>query len=481
MLGLTKGNIRIITETIDKAGISFSHLREDLIDHICCEVESEMENGTDFQKAFAKIKRSFGLKNLQKVQEQTLLLIDKNYCTMKKTMKISGILSTSLLMIGSLLKIFHWPFAGICLILGFFILCFFFLPSANYILHRENKDKSMIILFISAFLGSFGFFLGLLFKIQHWPGANILLFTGICILAILFLPVLLIYSNRNSKDTSGKVINSIGIISGIIYLFGLLAKFMVWPGAQIGLTIGSLIIVLIFVPAYTVKKYKNEKYIKGSFLYLIAAISWFILFSTLMSINISRSVISNFIEENITLERSVYMLKYQNNRIIQDAKNKLQYNKIQEVDNLTALLNKNIEIIKTEIAKTMGAENSGSSVSKGYDVRNLSNYTEMGGPYYILIGEKNDGKAYALKSEIDDLRNQLITYCEQDKNISMIINHLLTTSVSNGNPQGLGWEQFYFGHISGIGCLNNLTSLQRNVFLAENEVINFLSKSKYID
>src|SRR3989304_5524239 len=191
MHGLNKGIIRLITETIDNAGITFSHLRDDLIDHLCCQIEKEMQGGLNFQNAFAKIKNSTGIKDLQKVQEKTILLIDKNYCAMKKTMKVSGIISTSLLMFGSLFKIYHWPGASVMITLGFLILCLLFLPSANYVMHKEKKDKSLMLLFISAFLGSFGFFLGILFKVQHWPGAGLMLTIGIGLLWVGFLPALL--------------------------------------------------------------------------------------------------------------------------------------------------------------------------------------------------------------------------------------------------------------------------------------------------
>jgi uncharacterized membrane protein (DUF106 family) len=476
MLELTKGNIRTITETIDKAEITFSHLRDDLIDHICCEVENIMQQGVDFQNAFVEIKKSFGVKDLQKVQEQTLLLIDKNYRIMKKTMKVSGVLSTSLLMFGSLFKINHWPGAGLILVLGFFILCFLFLPSAYYVMHGENKNQRMIFLYISAFLGSIGFFLGLLFKIMHWPGANILLICGLGVLGIIFLPALLVYLLKTAKNQSEKIIYSIGIIAGVIYLFGFLSKMMQWPGAVLLLTLGSAVLVAIFLPALTVFWYKNEKFVKGSFVYLIAAISWFILFSILISINISRSVINNIVEENRTVQKTIDVLQKQNSMIIEASKNTKRYQAIIEVDSISAYLCNYIEGLKVEIVKALGEENLMAIENvKSVDVTKIRDYSNTYCPFFVLIKEDHKGKAFLLKKMVEDTRLQLLNKVGNDSNTSRMIETLLSTSLPNERPEWAGsWEMLYFAHSSVIGSMNVLSSLQRNVWLAENETISYL-------
>lgn len=481
MLELTKGNIRTITETIDKAEITFSHLRDDLIDHICCEVESIMQQGADFQYAFAKIKTSFGVNDLQKVQEQTLLLIDKNYRIMKKTMKVSGVLSTSLLMFGSLFKINHWPLAGIFLLLGFFSLCFLFLPSAYYVMHKENKQQRMIFLYISAFFGSTGFFLGLLCKIMHWPGANILLICGLGVLGVIFLPALLVYLLKAAKNQSEKIIYSIGVIAGIIYLIGFLFKMMHWPGAVLLLTFGSAVLVAIFIPALTVYWYKNEKYVKGSFVYLIAAISWFILFSILISINISRSVITNIVEENLSVQKTISVLEHQNNLTIEASKNTEKYQSILEVGATSAKLYNYVEGLKVEIVKALGEENLlAIEDGKSVDVTKIRDYTNTYSPFFILIKEDHKGKAFILKKMIEDTRLQFINKVGNDVNASCMIETLLSTSVPKERPEWAGsWEMFYFQHSSVIGSMNVLSSLQRNIRLAEKETISYLLEQSF--
>lgn len=176
---LTELNILTITETIDKAEISFSHLRDELIDHVCCEIECQMENGTNFQEAFSTIKSKIGIRELQIVQENTLLLIDKQYRIMKKLMKISGVLSLIFLITGTIFRIFHYPASNILVGLGFLLLCFLFLPMAMSIMRKENKSNTKLFLFLSGYVGIIGFSLGTYFRARysnpsvHWSSNTI--------------------------------------------------------------------------------------------------------------------------------------------------------------------------------------------------------------------------------------------------------------------------------------------------------------------
>ena len=53
-------NIEEISIDIRRQEITFSHLADELIDHICCDVENEMQNGLTFTEAYDKIKQKMG-------------------------------------------------------------------------------------------------------------------------------------------------------------------------------------------------------------------------------------------------------------------------------------------------------------------------------------------------------------------------------------------------------------------------------------
>lgn len=48
-------------------------------------------------------------------------------------------------------------------------------------------------------LSSMLFIVGILFKLQHWPGAGVLLTFGLGIFAIVFIPLYTIYHYRKSE------------------------------------------------------------------------------------------------------------------------------------------------------------------------------------------------------------------------------------------------------------------------------------------
>ena len=51
---LSLHHIDQISRDISRQEITFSHLLEDLIDHVCCDVENEMQNGLSFSEAYRK-------------------------------------------------------------------------------------------------------------------------------------------------------------------------------------------------------------------------------------------------------------------------------------------------------------------------------------------------------------------------------------------------------------------------------------------
>lgn len=134
---------------------------------------------------------------------------------MKKSVYISGIASTILMMFGCMFKIMHWPGASVLLILSVFLFCFYFLPFAlinSYKTQGENKFKALHVV---SFIVFFICILGVLFKVMHWPGAGLLLFASLLLPFVAFLPVY-IYQTKDIKKEGN--INFSGIMFGLTFL-----------------------------------------------------------------------------------------------------------------------------------------------------------------------------------------------------------------------------------------------------------------------
>ena len=64
MYKLSLNNIEAITADVEREKISFSHLKFDLIDHICCDVELLMQQGLAFKEAYQSIRKQFSEEGL---------------------------------------------------------------------------------------------------------------------------------------------------------------------------------------------------------------------------------------------------------------------------------------------------------------------------------------------------------------------------------------------------------------------------------
>jgi hypothetical protein len=310
---LTINNVERITHDVRKQEIIFSHLAEELIDHICCDVEHEMENGLTFNEAYTRVKQKFGKRGLKEIQEETLYAIDTKYRFMKNTMKISGVAGIILFGIATLFKIQHWPGAGIMLTLGAIILAFAFMPSALGVLWKETHNRNKLVLFISAFLSAGFFITGVLFKIQHWNGSNVILLLAHLIIVLLLIPSILTAGIRQTENKSKRIVYYLGAAGVMAFFTGFIFKVMHWPGSGVLLAGGLIMIFFIVLPFYTWLAWSDEKYIRPAFIFLIAGSLSIILPSTLLNLNLQSSFDKGF-TNNLEEQDALFSYMIQNKR-----------------------------------------------------------------------------------------------------------------------------------------------------------------------
>jgi hypothetical protein len=309
---LSLQNINQISRDIEKQEITFSHLSEDLIDHVCCDVEYEMKAGLDFSEAYRRVKQKMGKRRLKEIQEETLYAVDKKYRQMKNTMKISGIAGTVLLGFGALFKIQHWPLAGTMTTLGAVTLALVFMPSALGVLWKETHNRKRLLLFISAFLAGGFFILGTLFKIQHWPGAGLILTLAAISGIIFFIPALLISRIQDQENKAKRPIYILGAAGGIFYVAGMLFKIQHWPLAGAFMVLGVILLCFLAFPWYTWFTWKEENHISAKFLFIIIGILLIMVPGALVTLNLQRSYENGFYPNQVQ-EQAMYNYLYQNN------------------------------------------------------------------------------------------------------------------------------------------------------------------------
>jgi len=486
MYNLNVKQIEFVASEVANADITFSHLKDDLIDHLCCEIEAEINRGLSFETALEKTKQKIGIKNLKKVQEDTLLLIDKKYRFMKNFMKISGLISMAMLAFGALFKIMHWPGAGPLLVFGFVFVSLLFFPTAMWVMKKESKLKSPIMLYISGLLGAIFVMIGFMFKIQHWPGASFLLQIGYVVFCLIFIPILL---NSLLKSTQEKALKNsyiLGAISFLLCFIGDFFKVMHWPGAGPMLIFGSILLVSVFVPYYTYVKYKNSKSIEGSFIFFSIGILFFTFFNNLLAINVSKDILAQFVAPVKKMVETTQNIEKNNQKnyelFFNDTLNKSSElkHKLTEIQSETNELCNYIKNLKIEIISMVDNVDKTTAEKVSNNPEMLMAKDNYDIPTYFLIGENNNGKASELKSKIEIYKNHLLQNFENNNSNKALINKLFDTNdrfdiYSNEN---FTWEQYLFYHNISISTLNILSNIELNVRLAENEAINQLRNSK---
>ena len=451
MQDLKATQIEIIVEEVSKDGITFSHLRDELIDHICCQVEAAMRQGLSFEAAYEKTKALIGNKGLKKIQEDTLLLIDKKYRIMKKTMKTIGLVSLVLITVGALFKIQHWPGAGILMTLGFFFLGTVFFPSALWVMKKESKLKGSLFIYLISILGGITFIFGFLFKIQHWPGAGILLTFGFSSLGLLLIPAILISKLRDEQAKNLHATYIIGAISLMFYLFGDLFKIQHWPGAAIMLILGAIGLTAVFFPMYVSKVYRKAESIKASFLFLCVGIVFFNMFNLLLALNVSRNVLSYFIKPGSEIIKTTAILENKNNLLVEkitnDTLNKDTVYKanINVVKTTTDDLCLYIEKCKTDLISAVDGVNESEAIAKAKDPASIMAKDNYDRPTYMFCGaepDENRGRAFEIKKKIQDCKDIMLGLCKEDESAAALISKALETEPpqKDENGQVLSWE-----------------------------------------
>ena len=215
MYCISDQQIDFILDDISARGVKMVSLQQDLLDHVCCIIEQNLDEDGDFESFYFSEIAKFYEKQLSEIEDETInLLIHKNYYVMKKIMLFSGSSSASLLCLGILFKFMHWPGASIILLVGVILLSLVFLPLLFVLKAKEKKEnKDKIVIALGA-LAAISLSLGVMFKVMHWPLANVLCISALFIMVFLFLPIYYFSGIKNPETKVNTVVSSIIIVAG---------------------------------------------------------------------------------------------------------------------------------------------------------------------------------------------------------------------------------------------------------------------------
>jgi hypothetical protein len=223
MYSLTEQQIDFIADDIRRRGICMEDLQSNLLDHICCIIESEFDQAKDFPVFYEEVISRFFKRDLKEIEEETkLLLTFKNYYKMKKSILISGTIAAVGLIAGAIFKIMHWPGASILLLLSIASLSLIFLPLLFILKLKDSKNsREKAIVGISVLIGIL-LCIATLFSLMHWPAGNGAIWLGaIGISAFVLIPTYFFTGIRNPDTKLNTVVTTVILIGATCLLFAM--------------------------------------------------------------------------------------------------------------------------------------------------------------------------------------------------------------------------------------------------------------------
>jgi hypothetical protein len=324
---------------------------------------------------------------------------------MKKSIYISGIVSANLLMFGSLFKVQHWPGAGILIVAAILLFCFHFLPAALISSYKNQEEKKFKLLHFVTFIVFFTSMMGVLFKVMHWPGAGIFLLIGLPLPFVFFLPVYLFQTRKEKNNTSS---NFTAIMFGLTFLA---------------------------------------------------------LFSVLLALNVSRGVLESYA---VNINNNENSISFNEARITSASQNEIKQTSADlcaYIDGLKCAL---LTATENNVCKN-------DQLVPNYNAMQIYNMENTNVPFRILFGEGKINGANMLKVKIDAFHNALVSSDKISPDLRELVNTLFASGKSNSEVNSernhLPWGRQTFTSLQLIVVLDVLTEIQSNVRFVEAELI----------
>lgn len=142
---------------------------------------------------------------------------------MKKAMITSGVLSTITLSIGIILKYMHAPGATFMISVGILLAGFVFMPLHFGIRIKEKHTLADKLILLFSDLAWISAIIGVLWRVQHWPGTVILFYSTPFILLLLYVPLYFFTGIRRQEKQLDTIMYSVLILISCGLFFTLTA------------------------------------------------------------------------------------------------------------------------------------------------------------------------------------------------------------------------------------------------------------------
>ena len=190
---LTTDQEKEVRVFVGNQGFKIDTLKEDIIDHLCCVIETRLGKKKSFEQLLLEASEELAPNGLIELEQTTVFLLNsKRLIIMKKLMYLVGLIGSITLTAGVVFKLLNFPGGYELFIAGFLTLLLLFIPLFAFDRYKVAISKALSerLKLILGTLAAVITGLSGLFKIMHLQGAEFLLMLGAVVFAIGFLPFL---------------------------------------------------------------------------------------------------------------------------------------------------------------------------------------------------------------------------------------------------------------------------------------------------
>jgi hypothetical protein len=143
-------------------------------------------------------------------------------------------------------------------------------------------------------------FTGLVFKINHFAGAGVLLSTGIVTFVVIFMPIALRNHFKAEGTRQNLPLYIVTWLTCFVVFTGMLFKIMHWPHAGTMLLVALPFPYVVFLPVFLTVTSKNKNFSIYNTVFVLMLLVFNSVFSTLLGLNVTK----NRIDDSYNLSRN---------------------------------------------------------------------------------------------------------------------------------------------------------------------------------
>ena len=180
--------------SLQQQGLTFNPLLDEMVDHVACDIEKQMEQGQSFEDALQRVIHHIPKDQLQTIQREAMETIRKRFILSRGL----TFATAALFFISILFKLMHLQFTDELLLISFGCMATALLVSTFSGIY-SNHDKKGALRILGVVSGIILSLVGYSFKMLHLPGADQLIVLGV-IVTIASVAVNTFYVFRNETD-----------------------------------------------------------------------------------------------------------------------------------------------------------------------------------------------------------------------------------------------------------------------------------------